>query len=71
MIKTYLGGLKKRVESIISKVHNQGITTILSSMKLGLNLKHLNDVEMNNFFLYHLTTDLFKDILRSPFNYIN
>jgi hypothetical protein len=49
MIKTYLGGLKKRVESIISKVHVQGITTVLSPMKLGLNQKHLNDVEINIF----------------------
>jgi hypothetical protein len=49
MIKTYLGGLKKIVESIISKVHVQGITTVLSPMKLGLNQKHLNDVEINIF----------------------
>jgi hypothetical protein len=43
MIKTYLGGLGKRVESIILKVHDQGITTILSptQIEIGLKLKTL------------------------------
>jgi hypothetical protein len=43
MIETYLDGLRKRVESIISKVHDQGITTILSPTQIesGLKLKTL------------------------------